>query len=72
MEDCFAYFKERPYSFSKSELNVPTVSNMGNISEADLKIIYEGILNSRSYSKKELMDIHRSLNDIGIIKLKRP
>lgn len=72
IEDCFVYFNERPYSYTKSELNIPAVSIMGNINEADLKTIYDGILHSRSYSKKELLDIHRSLNEIGIIKLKKP
>ena len=72
LDDCFVYFNERPYSFNKSELNIPAVSTMGNICEADLKNIYEGILYSRTYSKKVLLDIHRSLNKIGIIRLKKP
>ena len=63
---------EPAYSIGESELKVPDVRIKGNLDEGDLRLIYDGILKSKYYSKKQLMDIHSSLNSIGITGLKKP
>ena len=71
-EDCFFYFNEGPYSNTEQELKNPSVRTEGQIDEADLRTIYAGIRLSRSYSRKILLDIHHSLNEIKITGLKKP
>jgi hypothetical protein len=73
--DCYLYFDEPPYFLS--ELTIAKlhkdINELCPISNEDLIIIYNGILNySHHYSSMYLMDIHDSLNMIGITGLKKP
>jgi hypothetical protein len=74
-EDCYLYYQEPHYVRSINFIS----QNHGNITQkclvlkADLKTIYEGIKeHSNSHSKITLLDIHSSLNSIGLTGLKKP
>jgi hypothetical protein len=73
--DCFLYYNEPPYSRSEYFISqhVGNIEELCSISNEDIKIIYEGIRRySISYSRKILLDIHNSLNLIGITGLHKP
>jgi hypothetical protein len=73
--DCFLYYSEPPYSRSEYFIaqNVRNIEELCSISNEDLKTIYEGIReHSISYSRKIKLDIHDSLNLIGIKGLRKP
>jgi len=44
----------------------------GELNKESMKAIYKGILNSAHYSAKIKLDIHASLNQIGITGLIKP
>jgi hypothetical protein len=69
-EDCFLYFNENPYHIAEHELKISKVSVVGHIEKIDLKVIYGGLIKSINYSRKQVLDIHYSLNKIGITGLK--
>jgi len=72
-EECILDFNERPYSVPEKDLkNNPDIEVKGILTDQDLRMIYNRILQSPSYSRQIILDIHASLNAIGIINLKKP
>jgi hypothetical protein len=75
-KDCYLCYNERPYTYGENELKQlikkHDISTEGQIMNNDLRKIYEGIRNSNTYSKREILDIRSSLNFFGIIGLKSP
>jgi hypothetical protein len=73
-EECLVDFNEDPDAFPKKDLeNNPDVEPKGSLDARTLRIIYEGIYQSRRYSRRIREDIYFSLKDIqGIGSLKKP
>jgi hypothetical protein len=72
-EDCILDFDERPYSLPEGTLGSNSdIEIRGELDKQTLKAIYEGILESQFYSPRILLDIHTSLNKIGITGLRKP
>lgn len=72
-QDCFLDYDEAPYTIDlKSLESNQDIEIVGELSPQDLKAIYSGILSSKFYSKKILLDIHSSLNLIGLTGLRKP
>ncbi len=71
--DCVLDFDEPPFSYSKETVdNNPDIEIKGVLDDNNLRSIYNNLLKSKSYSRKILLDIHESLNKIGIENLKKP
>ena len=72
-EDCILDFDESPFSYTKEifERN-PDIEEKGFLDNNTLISVYKGILKSKAYSKKIILDIHNSLNMIGLENLKKP
>ena len=72
-EDCILDYDEEPYAVEKDSLQGnANVETKGKLDREDLKTIYRGILASNHYSSKIILDIHTSLNQIGITGLTKP
>ena len=72
-EDCILDYDEVPYSEQKRILEINTdIEVKGHLDREGLRSIYNGILRSQFYSPKILIDIHSSLNQIGITGLTKP
>jgi hypothetical protein len=72
-EDCILDFDERPYSLPEGTLESNSdIEIKGELDKQTMKLIYEGIFKSQFYSPKILLDIHTSLNKIGITGLRKP
>jgi hypothetical protein len=72
-DDCILDFDEPPYTPSKSTLeNNTNIEEKGEIEEQTLRMIYNRICRSGTYSKVILRDIHESFNKAGITGLKKP
>lgn len=72
-EDCILDFDERPYFELQGALESnKDIEIMGELDKQTLKSIYEGVLRSQFYSPRILLDIHTSLNRIGITGLRKP
>ena len=72
-EDCLIDFDESPYQIERRQLEGNSLIEVkGVLDEKTLKAVYDGILQSRFYSRRVLMDIHASLNRVGITGLKKP
>jgi len=72
-EDCILDFDEEPYQEAKNALETNRdIETKGQLDHESLKAIYRGICTSKYYSKKLLLDIHTSFNQIGITGLKKP
>ena len=71
-EECVLDFYERPFSFSKQELETnKDIEIRGSLDDGTIREIYEGIYHSSYYSRQEKIDIHDSLNLIGITGLRK-
>ena len=72
-EDCIVDVDEGPYSLSQHELaNNADIEVKGQLTEQDMRMIYNRVVRSNRFSKREKLDIHRSFNDAGIDGLKLP
>jgi len=72
-EDCLLDFDEPPFTEpGKSLESHKDIEIKGELDKYTLKSIYEGVLRSQFYSPRVLLDIHSSLNQIGITGLRRP
>lgn len=72
-QDCILDYDEEPYPEEKNSLLTNTSIEMkGELDNACLKTIYYGIWKSSYYPPKIVLDIHSSLNQIGIAGLKKP
>ncbi len=71
-EDCLLDFDERPFPLSVTALECKEIEIKGELDNQTLKLIYEGILRSQFYSPRMLLDIHASLNRIGVTGLRKP
>ncbi len=72
-QDCILNRDERPYTRLKSELeNNPDIEIKGQLSNQQMKDIYNLISLSKQYSKKIKWDIYNSLNMEGITGLRKP
>jgi len=72
-EDCILDFDEPPHTPRKSSLeNNLSIEEKGELDEQTLRMIYNRVCRSRTYSKVILMDIHESFNKAGITGLKKP
>ena len=72
-ENCILDFDEPPFSEPLGTLESnKDIEIKGELDNQTLKFIYNGIQMSNHYSPKILLDIHTSLNQIGITGLKRP
>jgi len=66
-EDCILDLDEPPFAEPRETLESNRdIEIRGELNKETLKLIYEGILRSRYYSARVLLDIHTSLNGIGI------
>jgi hypothetical protein len=72
-EDCILDIDEGPYALTQVQIdNNIDIEIKGQISEQDMRMIYNHVVRSSRFSKREKLDIHRSFNDIGIMGLKLP
>lgn len=72
-EDCILDYDERPYQKEKKVLESnPKIEVKGELDHTCMKDIYYGIWKSNYYSPQIVLDIHSSLNQIGIYGLKKP
>lgn len=73
-EQCLLDFDEDPYPFPQKDLECkPDIELKGSLDVGTLRIIYEGIYQSKHYSRTIKNDIYFSLKDIrGIGSLKKP
>ncbi len=72
-QDCVIDLFEPPYSFTEEVLTGNTnIEFRGELTEQYLRQIYACVLRSPYFSRKVILDIHRSLNDIGVTGLKLP
>jgi len=72
-KDCIIDFSIQPYSLNKNLLeNNKDIKISGNLHENQIRSIYNKIRKSSFYSRKIKLDIHDSLNLIGITGLKKP
>lgn len=72
-EDCILDYDEEPYQVENKSLeNNPNIEIKGELSHETLKTIYYGIWKSNHYSAKIVIDVHASLNQIGISGLRKP
>lgn len=72
-EDCILDFDEAPFSEALKALESnKDIEIKGELDNQTLKLIYNGIQTSKYYSFQILLDIHGSLNQIGITGLKKP
>jgi hypothetical protein len=72
-EDCILDVDEGPYSITRSEIeNNTDIEVKGEIGEQDMRMVYNRVVRSGHFSKREKLDIHRSFNDAGITGLKKP
>jgi hypothetical protein len=72
-EDCILDIDEGPYSITQSEIeNNADIEVRGEIGEQDMRMVYNRVVRSGHFSKREKMDIHRSFNDAGVTGLKKP
>jgi len=72
-EDCILDFDEEPYAIEKAYLEGnASIETKGQLDQETIKIIYRGILQSMYYPRKIILDIHSSLNQIGITGLTKP
>jgi len=72
-EDCVLDIDEGPYPIPKSQITDSIdIEIKGELDEQNMRMIYNHVVRSSRFSKKEKLDIHRSLNDAGITGLKMP
>jgi hypothetical protein len=75
-QDCILDFDEQPFSIPLSQLEEALsrgqIEEKGILPEDKIRMAYKRILRSEGYSRQILMDIHDSLNRIGISNLKKP
>lgn len=72
-EDCILDYDEAPYPEEKKVLeNNKDIEVKGQLDRECLKTIYNGILRSEHYPRKIVLDIHTSLNQIGVTGLTKP
>ena len=71
--DCILDFDEPPFLESQESLEAnKDIEIRGELNKESMKMIYKGILKSAHYSAKIKLDIHASLNRIGITGLTKP
>jgi hypothetical protein len=71
--DCILDFDEPPFPEPQSSLETnKNIEIRGELNKEVMKLIYGGILKSPHYSPKIILDIHMSLNQIGITGLRKP
>jgi hypothetical protein len=72
-EDCVVDIDEGPYALVQAQIeNNKDVETKGQIGEQNMRMIYNFVVRSSHFSRKEKLDIHRSFNDAGITGLKIP
>lgn len=72
-EECILDLDEKPHSVPEEKLlNNPNIEIKGELTEQDLRTIYNKLRKSNAYSKAIILDIHRCFNEIGITSLKMP
>lgn len=72
-KDCIIDFSIYPYTCDKNLLvNNRDIEMKGDLHEDQIRSIYNKIRKSSFYSRKIILDIHDSLNLIGITGLKKP
>jgi hypothetical protein len=71
--DCILDFDEPPFPESQGALEAnKDIEIRGELNKESMKMIYKGILKSQHYSARIKLDIHASLNRIGITGLMKP
>ena len=66
-------FDEPPFAELRESLEVnKDIEIKGELKKETMKLIYEGVLRSPHYSGRIKLDIHASLNRIGITGLRKP
>jgi hypothetical protein len=66
-------FDEPPFPESQGSLETnKDIEIRGELNKETMKLIYDGVLKSPHYSPKIRLDIHTSLNQIGITGLRKP
>ena len=71
--DCILDFDEPPFTESRELLETnKDIEIKGELNKETMKLIYKGILKSSHYSGKIKLDIHASLNQVGITGLTKP
>jgi len=71
--DCILDFDEPPFTELRESLEKnKDIEIKGQLNKETMKLIYKGILKSPHYSPKIKLDIHVSLNRIGITGLTKP
>ena len=66
-------FDEEPYAEEKTSLEVNVdIEIKGQLDRETLKTVYSGIMRSDYYSAKIILDIHTSLNQVGVTGLPKP
>lgn len=72
-QECIVDIDEGVYSVVANTLeNNSDIEVRGSLTDQQMRELYNRLIRSRYYSKKELRDIHRSFNDVGITSLRRP
>ena len=72
-EDCVLDFDELPFTESQDSLEAnKDIEIRGELNKEAMKLIYGKVLKSPYYSPKIKLDIHTSLNQIGIAGLRKP
>jgi hypothetical protein len=72
-EDCILDYDEEPYPAERESLERnPNIEIKGELDQECLRTIYYGIWKSSYYSPKIVLDIHSSLNQVGITGLRKP
>ncbi len=71
--DCILDFDEPPFPEPRESLEAnKDIEIKGELDKETMRLIYWGILKSPYYSPKIVLDIHTSLNQIGITGLRKP
>ena len=71
-QECVLDFDEDPYAYKEADLESNrNIELMGKLNDQTMKLIYEGIYFSRSYSRKIKINIRESLQQIGIKGLRK-
>ena len=71
--DCILDLDEPPFTELRESLEINKgIEIRGELNKETMKLIYKGILKSSHYSAKIKLDIHASLNRIGITGLIKP
>lgn len=73
-DDCILDYDDPPYAIKKQDLlnHLADLEVKGKLNEQTLRMIYNNLLKSDSYSKMVLLDLHNSFNNAGITGLKKP